>query len=258
MNGAKLMVAMLFLLAPVLACNATMSNISIGTVFGCPDGVPVEQAEVYAGEGFYLCGQVQLNGELLANGRIHGQATGIVNDDALVVNSVFSISGSADVHDHKYYYIDLGLKQPCEKEFEAVPLEVKTNCIMVPPSTIEAVPNIIEQGEMFELKVKNAPDDVQMKITGLNVPVSSIINKDSSWSQKFPYDACGLGSCVIHFSFTSQKHELCSSSADVVVTVHASNKPQPNETTQTTMLLLATLLVVVIGTAGAIVLNRYL
>lgn len=253
------LIAVLLLLASALACNASVSDIVVGSAFNCPDGVALDQFDLYTGEEFYLCGSAYLNGVLLPAGKVDGVEANVMKDETMIVNGVFSLYGKADVVQHKYYYIDLSLKQPCEKQFEEVPIEVKTSCVMVPPSTIEAVPDIIDQGQRFTLEVKNAPTDVRMEINGLANPITALISRGGSWSQGFASNECStLGSCLIHFEFTDQKHELCTAKADVVVTVKAPQQTGAEEDDDNVMLAIATLFVLVVGTGGAILLNRYL
>lgn len=254
---APYLVALLLLLAGALACNATLGNVLVGTVPGCGDGVPPSQARVYAGEGFYICGNVYVGGELLPGGEIAGGA--LAATSAPVVNGAFSIYGTAAVNSHKYYYIGLALSEPCAAPLGAVPVEIRTNCMMVPPSTIEAVPDVVTVGESFSLQVKNAPEGITMSITGLRAPITALIAKGGSWSQSLRSDECSdTGSCVIRFSFTEQKHPLCTATADAVVAVRPAVGGASEERSNTDVLLIATLFVVVVGAAGAILLNRYL
>jgi len=140
-----------------------------------------------------------------------------------------------------------------------VPVEVKTSCVMLPPSTIEAVPNVVEQGQQFTIRVKNSPADAMMEISGLSKPVVAVITKGGSWSQGFSSDECSqLGSCLIHFEFTGQKHRMCKSTAEVVVSVKKPATAKIEEPADNGMVALITLFVIVVGTAGAIALNRYI
>lgn len=257
MRAAHILTGLLLLIAGALACNATLGNVLVGTVPGCSDGVPPSQARVYAGEGFYICGNVYVNGELLPGGKIAGSA--LAANSAPVMNGAFSIYGTAAVKSHKYYYIGLALSEPCEAALGVVPVEIRTNCMMVPPSTIEAVPDVVTVGESFSLQVKNAPEEITMSITGLRTPITALIAKGGAWSQSLMSNECSdTGSCVIRFSFTEQKHPLCTATADAVVAVRPAIGGAGEEKASTDVLLVATLFVVVVGAAGAILLNRYL
>jgi len=259
MRTAVFVGALLVLLAAAMACNATIDNVVVGSSPGCPNGVPPNQAEIYAGESFYVCGNAYLNGELLAGGEITGSEADVMSDSMPVANGGFSLHGKADVAQHKYYYINISMDKPCEKWLGELPVEVKTSCVMLPPSTIEAVPNVIEQGQQFTIRVKNSPADAMMKISGLSKPVAAVIAKGESWSQRFPSGECSqLGSCLIHFEFVGQRHRMCKSTADVVVSVKKQANAKIEEPADNGMVALITLFVIVVGTAGAIALNRYI
>ncbi len=259
MRAAAFVGAMLVMLAAAMACNATMANVVVGSSPGCPHGVAPGQAEIYAGEDFYVCGNAYLNGEPISGGEVSGKEASVMNSTIAVVNGWFSLHGAADVARHAYYYLGISLSKPCEKQLGEVPVEIRTKCIMLPPSTIEAVPNVVEQGQQFTLRVKNSPADSVMSISGLKHPITARISKGGSWSKTLQSDECSeIGSCVAHFGFTSQKHPSCKSSADIMITVKAPNPTANGESTSNGALALVTLLVIVVGTAGAIALNRYI
>ncbi|MFC2174920.1 hypothetical protein ACFLQ2_03590 [archaeon] len=255
MRFAGLM-ALLLLLGVALACDAAIGNVVIGSSPNCPQGVAPGEAEVYKGEEFYVCGNAYLTGELVVAGEVWGKEPQLMDANSQVVNGWFSLLGSADVTGHKYHYINVSLQQPCEKELESIALEIKDSCVMLPPSTIEAVPDIITVGQEFTLQVKNPDREMEMRVTGLASQVNTGIT--SGWSQTFSSSDCSpLGPCIIHFEFTDSQHEICVASADVVVTVRALPEEPPAEEEDST-LLFVTLGVLILGTAGAVLLNRYL
>lgn len=254
----RFILAVLLLLATCLACNATVTGVTVGSVPNCPDGVAPAQAEVYAGEDFYICGNVALNSEPLMFGTIRGSEASAMGAEAEVINSRFSLHGTADVIEHRYHYFVLALEKPCKVVLAEVPVEIRTSCMMVPPSTIEALPNVVVQGDSFSLMVKNAPKDLTMTVTGLKMPITALLAKGASWTQTFSSDQCSqLGSCNLRFGFTDSKHPTCSADANLIVSVRAkaaiTDQPEGPDT-----LLFATLMILVVGTVGAIILNRYL
>ena len=259
MRAAVFAGAMLVLLAAAMACNATIGNVVVGSSPGCPNGVAPDKAEIYSGEEFYLCGNAYLNGGLLAGGEMAGSEASVMNSTAPIANGWFSLHGTANVAQHSYYYIGLSLRKPCEEGLGEVPVEIRTSCAMLPPSTIEAVPNVVSQGQQFTLRVKNTPRDVSMAISGLKHPIEAMVSKGGDWSQTLPSDECSaLGSCIIHFKFVGQKHASCKSSADVVVGVKRPDAPKTEQQLDNGAIALVTLAVIVVGTAGAILLNRYI
>lgn len=250
---------MLLLLAAAVACDASVGNIVVGTAPNCPNGVAPGDVELYVGEEFQLCGDVYLKGELLMAGTVNGSAEGVMDAREPIVNGRFSLRGMAREKEHKYHYISIALEQPCGKVFEPVPLEIRDSCIMMPPSTIEAVPDVVVPGQDFTLQVKNAPRDLRMELSGLSTPVTALISGGGKWSQSFASEQCSaMGSCIIHFDFTSTEHALCTASADVVVTVKAPAATPPAGDDDDQTLLFVTLALLIVGTGGAVIFNRYL
>ena len=259
MRAAVFAGAMLVLLAAAMACNATIGNVVVGSSPGCPDGVAPDKAEIYSGEDFYICGNVYLNGESLTSGSVQGSIAGVTDDRATVSDGSFSLHGTANVPQYGYYYINVSLEQPCKIGFENIPVEIRTSCNMLPPSTIEVVPNIVGKDGEFTVIVKNSPADIEMELDGLGTPVAASVIKGGSWSQRFPASKCGhIGTCPLHFKFVEQKHRMCTSSADVAVIVKQPNAVHTGKPSDNSSIALLTLLVIVVGTAGAIALNRYL
>ena len=240
-------------------CSASLENVVVGTDSRCPNGVPAEQARVYVGEEYYICGEAYLNGVLLAGGSVSGYEPEIMDSSAPIWNGVFSLQGKANTVKHKFHFIELALSEPCEYMFEPFALEVKNSCLMVPPSNIEAIPNTVKQGQEFTIEVANVRVETIMSLSGLTSPISTVILAGGKWRQSFPHTSCAeIGSCILSFEFTDAKHPLCKASSSLVVEVKAPQLPQEQADEASTPLIAGVLIVIIFGTVGAVLMHRYL
>ena len=189
-------------------CTVTASNIVVGTDDECSDGIAVDDAIVYVGEDYYVCGELSSSGSVRA---YHSQV--MPDQTVSTTENDFSLHGVADTTQHLVYYINFELVSPCEKTFDPIRVEVQNKCIQLPPSTIQAIPNSVENGEEFELYVSNAEKELYMVVTGLNAPLNATIEAATEWTQTFNSEDCCEEppcSCELKFSFVDPKHTICS------------------------------------------------
>ena len=77
------------------------------------------------------------------------------------------------------------------------------------------------------------------------------------WPEKEAYAREGR-THVLTFDFTEAKHPLCKSSSTVVVEVKAPQPPQEEAGEAATPIIASVLVVIIIGTAGAVLMHRYI
>ncbi len=249
----KLVLGLLVLMAVALAqngtCSVKMTDVMVGQHPTCADGVEITDAEIYAGEAFYVCAKFDT-----PTGTVTAYEDLIVTkQEKPLQNGVVIVNGMANTQQHRTYYVTLNMTSPCNAMF-TVPLEVKSKCVQLPPSTIQIVPNAIVPGQEFTIEVANAPKDMDILITGLVAPVTARVTEGVAWTRTFPSTECPNG-CTLKFSFTDPKHPTCRHE-DTTIQLRMLETPPENGETAETMdeLMIFILAIVLVGTITTILL----
>ncbi len=253
MRGKLVFGLMIVMMAVAMAQNGTCAveivDVKVGQHPTCADGVEITDAEIYTGEAFYVCAEFDTpTGTLTAY-----ESSTVPKQDRPLQNSVVIVNGMANTQQHKIYYVTLNMTSPCSAMF-TVPIEIKSRCVQLPPSTIQIVPNAIMPGQDFTVEVANAPKDMDMIITGLAAPVTARIAQEEVWTRAFPSTECPTG-CDLKFSFTDPKHPSCHNE-DTTIQLRILEAPPENAETTETMdeLMIFILAIVLVGTITTILL----
>ncbi|MCD6522831.1 MAG: hypothetical protein J7K68_03705 [Candidatus Diapherotrites archaeon] len=236
------------------ACQ--ISEAYIGTDPLCSDKVTSEKANVYSYEDFYVCLKIDgiSSGEPVTAYEkiIMPKQTTVVRDDGYIY-----LHGKADTNMHKVYYIELNASE-CNDTIR-LPVEIKNTCIQLPPSTIQAVPNSVEEGENFAIEINNANKDLDMNIIGLKIPVKSRVFRGLKWTRSFSSYACctpqeEVCSCKLKFAFTDPKHPICQNDAtEIEVRVYKKKQQIIEAPEEISVGVLALLAIIIIGTGLTVI-----
>jgi hypothetical protein len=267
MGKARLFAFLLLLAAAAFAeeCRPAATGVVVGTDSACSGGVPVDKASVYISEDYYLCGTVFDNEGAPYSGKV-----AFANPDIMPMtvaqaeNGKFSVKGTTGAVPHKVYFITGSLEDApapgagCSNTFQ-IPLEVRDSCVLVPPSTIQAIPNVVTRGESFVIEVGNSPIDMRMTITGLKASITADVRKGEKFQRAVASSQCAdEGPCTLRFAFQDPKHPICSNSDTTLeVRVTPPRTTPPAGLPDTTGIAVAILIIVLVGTAVTVVLNRF-
>ncbi|MBN3037453.1 MAG: hypothetical protein JW834_03330 [Candidatus Diapherotrites archaeon] len=253
----RLLLAILLVSAALAACDYSVTSMAIGSKADCSDAMPVEQARVYAGEDYYVCGALDIGGA-----RISAYEESIMPQQEADTRAQgrFILHGKANTEKWGVYYIKLELEEPCEGELMQVPVEVRTRCVQLPPSTVQAVPNAVEEGKSFAIEVANADKDLDMQIQGLAMPITARIVQGEKWTRSVTSQECAPAgqACTLRFSFVEAEHPICRHDGSAIeVRVREEQQATSTSITDPTLGIAVMAAVVIVGTgAGVFALSR--
>jgi len=187
----------LLLLASVFAATG-LQNLEIGVNNDCTG-----DNRFFAGEDFYVCGTTE------PGSVIELKLDNVISQEVVAnAQGEFKAKGQANIIEHRVYYINALVNG---EETRPIQVEVMTRCIQLPPSTVQAVPNKLSEGENFVIEVKNADAQLQMKVTGLKKEINAVVEKAEAWQMTVPASDCAKAgsSCKLEFEFTNTIHSLC-------------------------------------------------
>lgn len=236
-----------------------LTDIGVSTNLLCTGAVPIESARVYSGEDYYICATLLRDGDRVGSGAVVAYEPHIMDTTASVRSEgLVVLPGHAGTTTHRVYYIMANLTGLDACELSPIPLEVQASCTLLPPSTVQAVPNRVYTGESFTVEIANADRelDVEIALVGRE-KVRSTISRGAVWSREF--DACcdpgemDHCTCELSFSFAERDHPICRNSATRIAVKVYSNGSVPDADGQGMGLeTLVVLAIIIIGTAIAV------
>lgn len=241
------LLALLFLGSVSAACG--FYDVQVDTSPTCSTAVDLQDAIIYGGEDFYICGKT----DLIVTG-IAFEKDLVQEQTVEVRNNQFVIKGQAPINAKPTaYFIEVNMTT-CTED---IPLQIVSSCLQLPPSTIKAIPEKVLVGAEFTLEMANSDNTLDFRINGLQERVSGTLKYGEEWTQTFNSQQCCTPStqdcsCKLSFSFSDPNHSACENSASMTLIVSkGSVELEENDVQSLTLALIATF--VVLGTVGMLV-----
>ncbi|MCD4740731.1 hypothetical protein K8R43_06120 [archaeon] len=250
---------MLIILIVLLAYSSALTPIDycknlpvkMDTQPGCPQNISLEQAEVYIGEDYFLCGNFYANQELTA------YEQNILKNQTVTVSSegLFELKGTAG-EEHKVYNIQITSPQ-CEN-IPPIMLEVKNKCDLTPPSVSILPKNTVQNGETFTINISSSNRNLDIMINGLTETIELKMQSGQTWSKQFQSNQCCQTSpcdCTLKVSFTDSHHPICKDDVTQLKLTIKEKTDNPMPKTDN-LLVMAAVAIIILGTIAVVAYNR--